>query len=398
MMTGTFAACVGYSEIFAVDESPAGPASSVAPRESGFWRGEQSAGAPTAVVTKEVRARRSASEANLAARSVRSVATPKGAAPLAPRKMAFVSTAMRRVFELLDPLARSEVTVTLIGETGTGKDVLARTIHHQSARAAGPFVVFDCGAVAQNLAESELLGHERGAFTGASSQHCGAFERADSGTLFLDEVGELPLDLQTRLLRVLGNGSVRRVGGTQDRPVDVRIVAATNRDLQAEVAAGRFRQDLYFRLAGAVVQVPPLRDRTCDIPQLVTRLLEDLGHPNIEVTKAALELIMGRSWPGNVRELKNALACAAAFLEGSSLDARHFCFPTAPEPRCDLDLLRLGGLKLEFIEKEAIEQTLRKTQGNKAKAAEILGIAPSTLYEKLKKYERVRSEQVTQHV
>jgi len=312
-----------------------------------------------------------------------------------PRKLALVSTAMRQVFELLDPLARSEVTITLIGETGTGKDVLARTIHQQSARADGPFVVFDCGAVAQNLAESELLGHERGAFTGASASHSGAFERADGGTLFLDEVGELPLDLQTRLLRVLGNRCIRRVGGTQDRPVDVRIVAATNRDLQAEVSAGRFRQDLYFRLAAAVVQVPPLRDRCEDIPVLVSRLLEDLGHRDVEVTKPALAVLMGRPWPGNVRELKNALACAAAFLDGSSLEARHFCLPSAAPARCELEQLRLAGLRLDRIEREAIEQTLRQTQGNKARAAEVLGIAPSTLYEKLKKYQRAEPSQAT---
>ncbi len=199
--------------------------------------------------------------------------------PKAPRKVAAASSAMRRVLELLEPLARAEVTVTLTGETGTGKDVLARTIHQLSPRRNGPFVVFDCGAVATNLAESELLGHERGAFTGAViGAHAGAFERAHGGTLFLDEIGELPLDLQTRLLRLLGNSSVRRVGGTQDRPFDVRIVAATNRELQAEVAEGRFRQDLYFRLAAAVVQVPPLRERLEDIPVLAARLLEDLGH------------------------------------------------------------------------------------------------------------------------
>lgn len=298
------------------------------------------------------------------------------------------SPAMRRVAELLGPLARAEVTVTLTGETGTGKDVLARTVHQQSSRADGPFVVFDCGAVAANLAESELLGHERGAFTGAMSAHAGAFERAHQGTLFLDEVGELPLDLQTRLLRVLSNHCIRRVGGTHDRPVDVRIVAATNRDLQAEVAAGRFRQDLYFRLAAAVISVPALRERAEDIPVLAQRLLEDLGHENVEIAPCALEVLMQRQWPGNVRELKNTLACAVAFLDGERLEARHLTFPAAPEPRSELEPLPLAGLKLERIEREAIAQTLRLTGGNKARAAEILGIAPSTLYEKLKKYQR----------
>ncbi len=317
----------------------------------------------------------------------RSTPAPKPAQPQL-RKVAAVSLAMRRVFELLDPLARADLTITLIGETGTGKDVLARTIHQKSPRAGGPFVVFDCGAVAANLAESELLGHERGAFTGAHAIHAGAFERADGGTLFLDEVGELPLDLQTRLLRVLGNSKVRRVGGSSDRPVDVRIVAATNRDLQTEVAAGRFRQDLYFRIAAAVVDVPPLRQRQEDIPLLVTRLLEDLGRPDVAVTDEAFEVLVSRSWPGNVRELKNTLACAMAFLDAPVLEPRHLSFPSLPAARCELEHLPLGGLKLERIERQAIEQTLRQTQGNKARAAEILGIAPSTLYDKLKKYQR----------
>jgi DNA-binding NtrC family response regulator len=296
---------------------------------------------------------------------------------------------MRRVFELLDPLARAEVTITLTGETGTGKDVLARAVHERSARQDGPFVVFDCGAVAANLAESELLGHERGAFTGAVAAHRGAFERADGGTLFLDELGELPLDLQTRLLRVLSNSSLRRVGGTRDLPVNVRVVAATNRDLLAEVAAGRFRQDLYFRLATAVVHVPPLRDRLDDIPLLVTRLLEDLDRPDVQLDPAALALLASRNWPGNVRELKNNLAFALAFLDGPILEARHFVTHNVPEAKVDLTHLPLGGLKLESIERVAIKQTLDQARGNKTRAAQMLGIAPSTLYEKLKRYQQL---------
>jgi two-component system, NtrC family, response regulator AtoC len=377
MNTATFSACVEIGDTFDTEEARTGPTSTIGAKpaalDSGFW-----GPAPRHTVEKLAAPRR------LPTRT-----TPPGRpVPLQPRKVAVVSTAMARVFELLEPLARADLTITLIGETGTGKDVLARTIHQKSSRADGPFVVFDCGAVAQNLAESELLGHERGAFTGAHAMHVGAFERADGGTLFLDEIGELPLDLQTRLLRVLGNRKVRRVGGTSDRPIDVRIVAATNRDLQSEVSAGRFRQDLYFRLAAAVVQVPSLRARCEDIPVLVRRLLEDLGRPDVEVTDAALETLVSRPWPGNVRELKNALACALAFLDTPVIEARHLSFPTLPEPKCEVEQLRLGGLKLERIEREAIAQTLRQTQGNKARAAEILGIAPSTLYEKLKKYQR----------
>ena len=367
-MTGILATRAETGD-FGAEELPTGPRSD---RESGFWG------------TRPVRG-----ESVLLRRSKEvDAATPL---PKAPRKVAASSSVMCRVLELLEPLARAEVTVTLIGETGTGKDVLARTIHQKSTRRNGPFVVFDCGAVAANLAESELLGHERGAFTGACVAHVGAFERAHGGTLFLDEIGELPLDLQTRLLRLLGNRSVRRVGGTQDRPFDVRIVAATNRDLQTEVAAGRFRQDLYFRLAAAVVQVPSLRDRAEDIPELAACLLEDLGHPEVRISPEALRMLMDRQWRGNVRELKNTLACAVAFLDGSLLEPRHLAVPSSPERSVSdesIEQLKLGGIRLERIERAAIEQTLRHTAGNKARAAELLGIAPSTLYQKLKKYQK----------
>jgi DNA-binding NtrC family response regulator len=294
------------------------------------------------------------------------------------RRLAMTSGRMQQAVTMLDRLAQAEVTVTLIGETGTGKDVLARNIHEKSARAGGPYVVFDCGSVAASLAESELLGHERGAFTGAHAAHTGAFERAHGGTLFLDEIGELPLDLQPRLLRVLENRSVRRVGGS--------IVAATNRDLQLEVAAGRFRQDLYFRLAAAVVQVPALRDRLEDIPVLVTRLLEDLGRPEVRASAEAVRLLQSRDWPGNVRELKNTLACALAFLDSSLLEPRHLTSLRQADGDVPLSRTSLCGQTLESIEREAIVQTMQRTKGNKAQAAQTLGIAVSTLYEKLKKY------------
>ncbi|HVW24756.1 MAG TPA: sigma-54 dependent transcriptional regulator [Polyangiaceae bacterium] len=299
--------------------------------------------------------------------------------------IACASEAMRETLTLLERVAKTDVTVTLVGETGAGKDVLASAIHAESARSSGPFVVFDCGSVAANLAESELLGHERGSFTGAVTTHAGAFERAHGGTLFLDEIGELPLDLQPRLLRSLENRAVRRVGGTQYRPVDVRVIAATNRDLAAAVAAGTFRQDLYFRLAGAVVPVPALRERVADIPLLVERLMQDLGRPDVTLSEDALRVLAEHSWPGNVRELKNTLSCALALLEGNVLAAGDLRFVTLG---CSgsLERLPLGGVRLTQIERIAIKQTLEQVGGNKSDAARALGIAVSTLYEKLKRH------------
>jgi two-component system response regulator AtoC len=301
-------------------------------------------------------------------------------------KIAAVSTAMDDLFSVVDRLAPTNVTLTLLGETGTGKDVLAHAVHDASLRAGGPFVVFDCGAVPANLVESELFGHERGAFTGAHAEHPGAFERALGGTLLLDEIGELPLELQPRLLRVLDDRSVRRVGGTRDRQLDVRVVAATNRDLSALVAAKQFRSDLYFRLAAAVVHLPALRERLVDLPLLIPQLLADLGRGDIRVTQPAIELLRAHRWPGNVRELKNTLACALAFAEEGTLEPRHLRFVAPATEQSMLDRLPLGGQSLAAIEQAAIKQTLVQTRGNKVHAAKLLGIAASTLYEKLKKY------------
>jgi DNA-binding NtrC family response regulator len=303
------------------------------------------------------------------------------------------STAMHDVLNMLERFARTDVTVTMVGETGAGKDVLAHALHEEGGRAGAPFVVFDCGSVAANLAESELLGHERGAFTGAVTTHAGAFERADGGTLFLDEVAELPLDLQPRLLRALESRRVRRVGGGVDRPVNVRVIAATNRDLRADVVSGKFREDLFFRLAVAVVRVPPLRERLDDLPELVLSLLSDLGQPTLRVSDAVFTALRAHPWPGNARELKNALACAVAFVDAgvTILEPRHFKL-LSPASSVDgdsswIDSLPLAGQSLDRIERAAIRQTLRQASGNKAHAARTLGIAVSTLYEKLKKYE-----------
>ena len=301
-------------------------------------------------------------------------------------RSAAVSKSMHDVFDLVSRLAPSALTLTIMGETGTGKDVFAHAIHQMSPRASGPFVVFDCAAVPPNLVESELFGHERGSFTGAHAEHHGAFERARGGTLFLDEIGELPLDLQPRLLRAIETRSVRRVGGSRQRNTDVRVVAATNRDLASLVSAKQFRQDLYFRLVAGVVNLPALRDRLEDLPILLPRLLEDLGHSEVEVPESTLTALSSHNWPGNVRELKNTLACAITFVDAGVLEARHLRFLRSASDGSLLDHLPLAGQTLEDIEQVAIRQTLAQCRGNKAQAARALGIAVSTLYEKLKKY------------
>ncbi len=297
-----------------------------------------------------------------------------------------ISRAMHGVFDVCERLARTNVTVTLLGETGTGKDVIARALHERSGSAGGPFVVFDCGAVPPNLAESELFGHDRGSFTGAVAHHAGAFERAQGGTLFLDEVGELPLDLQPKLLRVLENRSVRRVGGAQDRPLDVRVVAATNCNLAELVSARQFREDLYFRLAAAVVTLPAVCDRLEDLPCLVVQLLTDLGRPDVTIAEATWAALRAHSWPGNVRELKNTLACGLAFVDAAVLEPGHLRIESAGARGSGLDRLPLAGLPLARLERAAIAQTLARTGGNKAQAAKVLGVAVSTLYEKLRKH------------
>ncbi|RMH41926.1 MAG: FHA domain-containing protein [Deltaproteobacteria bacterium] len=228
------------------------------------------------------------------------------------------SVPMRELFARLEKIAASDATVLITGETGTGKELVAEAIHEHSRRRDGPFVVLDCGSIPQNLIESELFGHEKGAFTGATHAHAGAFERANGGTVFLDEIGELPLSMQPKLLRVLERKEVRRVGGTKTIATDIRVVAATNRDLGVEVNRGRFREDLYYRLAVARVHVPPLRERREDIPLLVEHFLSITpGAEGTRLDPATIELMMKHDWPGNVRELRNVIERAVLLADAA---------------------------------------------------------------------------------
>jgi DNA-binding NtrC family response regulator len=304
------------------------------------------------------------------------------------------SLAMRRIFALLGRLAPTDLTITLVGETGTGKDVLARAIHQVSPRANAPFVVFDCAAAPHSLIESELFGHEKGAFTSAMNARVGVFERAHRGTLFIDEIGEMPLDLQPKLLRALEERQVQRLGAGGSRPFDVRIVAATNRNLDRLVEAGAFRRDLFFRLSTAILQVPLLRDHVDDIPDLIAYFLGQMGRP-LTVTPAALALLRAHEWPGNVRELRNVINSAAALARDSRLDVKDLVFfqqrqPTGATPTSAPVTTPSAaiptGRSLQAQEKAAIQQALQAHGGNRTHAARSLGIAISTLYTKIKKY------------
>jgi transcriptional regulator with GAF, ATPase, and Fis domain len=232
------------------------------------------------------------------------------------------SLAMRELFGLLARVAPTELTCMVTGETGTGKELVSRALHNRSSRSKKPFVVFDCGAVSESLVESELFGHERGAFTGAVASRPGVFEMADKGTVFLDEIGELPLELQPKLLRVLEQREVRRVGSGQTRQVDVRVVCATNRNLRDEVEAGRFREDLYYRLAVVELRLPPLRQRLEDVPLLVQHILRHCSHNKgvQDLSPEVFELFEAYRWPGNVRELRNVVERALPFCDGSVIN------------------------------------------------------------------------------
>jgi len=297
------------------------------------------------------------------------------------------STPMREVYGILERVSPTDVTVLLEGETGTGKELAARAVHAHSRRAHAPFVVFDCGAAAPNLIESELFGHEKGAFTDAVKVRQGAFELADNGTLFLDEIGELSLDLQPKLLRALDQRETKRVGADKPVTMNVRIISATNKNLEKEVKAGRFREDLFYRLSVVRVSLPPLRKRKEDIVTIAAHLLASISSElakNITgLSPEAGAALAAYAWPGNVRELKNVLGRAAALCDGSRIEARDLFLSQGAKTAT---LEGLSGKTLEEIEKAAIRATLRSLDNNKTEAAKALGIAYSTLYEKMKKY------------
>jgi two-component system response regulator AtoC len=311
---------------------------------------------------------------------------------LGERPIVAASAAMIEVLELVERAAEFKTTVLLTGESGTGKEVLARAIHAQSGRRQEAFVGVNCAAIPENLLESELFGHARGAFTGADRARRGLFVEADGGTLFLDEIGELPPALQAKLLRALQEEEVRPVGESKPRAVDVRVIAATARDLESEVAAGRFREDLYYRLNVLRVRVPPLRERREDIPLLVDHFLahfrEALGRPLRAIADDALDALVRYAWPGNVRELENVIERAAILAEGDRLGLRELPAGVVEAPESDAHDPADYSLRRarRAAEGDAIRRALAATDGNRTRAARLLGISHRALLYKLKEY------------
>ncbi|MDE3032731.1 MAG: sigma-54-dependent Fis family transcriptional regulator [Acidobacteriota bacterium] len=308
------------------------------------------------------------------------------------------SRAMADLQDALDRVAPTNATVLIVGETGTGKELVARAIHARSARAEGPFVALNCAAMPESLLESELFGHEKGAFTGADRARPGLFEAAHEGTLFLDEAGEMPASLQAKLLRVLMDGLVLRVGSRTARQVDVRVVAATHRDLRERIREGLFREDLYYRLAVVPLKVPPLRERLEDLPQLAEAMLQraarDMGLPLRRLAPAALEKLAGYAFPGNVRELRNLIERACILAQGAEIGPGDFPLEGLLTPVRSLDPEAFAeGLPpavnlpevLDRVERSLLDRALRQSGGVQAEAARTLGISRSDLHYKLKR-------------
>ena len=302
------------------------------------------------------------------------------------------SSVMRALTAQLALLAPAETTVLIQGETGTGKERVAEALHLGGPRAASPLVIVDCGAIVANLIESELFGHERGAFTGAHESRAGAFERADGGTVFLDEVGELPIELQPKLLRVLESREVRRIGGRRSVPFNVRVIAATNRDLAVEVGAARFREDLYYRLAVVTLKLPPLRERVEDLPLLIDHLARQMGmDPSPFLTVEALEQLTKYRWPGNVRELRNTLERAGTLAEPLRALGQGF---QAQDEEFDLSLpLSVGRqVMIDRYEREYLKAMRAKCKGNISETARRAGLERATIYRMLHRHDLFDSD------
>jgi DNA-binding NtrC family response regulator len=315
-----------------------------------------------------------------------------------------VSEPMQRLMELVQRVARSSATTLITGESGVGKELVARAVHFHSSRASKAWVDFNCAALPEQLLESELFGHERGAFSGADTAKPGLFELAHQGTIFLDEVGELDARLQVKLLRVLDGAPYYRLGGVRKVSVDVRVVAATNRDLERAVAQGRFRSDLFHRLSQFTLHVPPLRVRQADIEPLARHFLAE-HFPELELASSAMDALLGYSWPGNIRELRNAVIQAGVMSQGGAITSQDFRLRPALSPSFspltdaadydeDSEDREGDSGSLEVMERRMIEEALAATGGHQQKAAARLGISRRTLSRKLKLYETGHQQRV----
>ncbi len=311
-----------------------------------------------------------------------------------PLSSAIIGTSapMEELLEMISYVAATEATVLITGESGTGKELVAAELHANSDRHGGPFIKVNCAALAETLLESELFGHEKGAFTGADRRREGKFVQANGGTLFLDEIGETTQAMQVKMLRVLQEHELQRVGGEETIHVDVRILAATNRDLAAEVKAGRFREDLYYRLNVVTLSVPPLRERRGDIPQLVAHFVRKFAEKNRRtvdtVTPRCMELLVSYGWPGNVRELENAIERGVILMRGDQLSEKSLPLPIQKQEGAGAGAGAIAApASLQEAERLLILQTLEETGGNKSEAARRLGITRKTLQNKLQRYD-----------
>jgi DNA-binding NtrC family response regulator len=311
--------------------------------------------------------------------------------------------AMRTIFETIQKVAETDLSVLVRGESGTGKELVAQALHQRSARRARPFVAVNCAAISRELVESELFGHEKGAFTGADARRIGKFEAANGGTIFLDEIGDMAPETQAKVLRVLQEKSFEPVGGNRAVTVDVRVVAATHRDLEAEVKAGRFREDLYYRLKVVEVSLPPLRERLEDVPLLAQRFLdqvsERLGRARKPIAAEALSRLVTHSWRGNVRELRNAIERAAVLASGPEITATDFALDGEPVVSGGADPLVLPGVPFRDAKRHTVEsferayliKALREHGGNVSRTAEAIGMVRQSLQQKIRELE-LRSE------